>query len=45
MVVLGLNDKDMKRFSDFLVKANAEQLDFMVNEIAREMSKRMGLAK
>ena len=38
---LGLNDKDMKRFSEFLVKANAEQLVFLSNEIAREFEKRL----
>lgn len=41
VAVLGMKDEDMKRFSHFLVKANAEQLAFMINQIAREIEKRM----
>ena len=37
----GLTDKDFKRFADFLIKANNEQLNYMKSAILDEQLKRL----
>lgn len=39
MGIIGLNSKDMKRFAQLLIKANNQQLDFMLRQIEKEIEK------
>ena len=39
-MVIGLDNKDMKRFKDLLIKANEQQLSFLEQETSKEILRR-----